>query len=135
MLALTHLTPRLSACPLLPSGGPLGPAALGFGQAPQKAPYSNDPASKHESCFCFSWTPHFHDHRSMGIHCQTQKPKIMPELHLSSRDDTTAVESLTSLLKDRKELSKVAQLPGSQTSPQFHFTTMLRAGGHPANQK
>lgn len=60
MLALTHLTPRLSACPLLPSGGPPGPAALGFGQAPQKAPYSNDPASKHESCFCFSWTPHFH---------------------------------------------------------------------------
>lgn len=52
----THLIPRLSACPLLPSGGPVGPAALGFGQAARHAPYSNDPASKGGSCFCFSWT-------------------------------------------------------------------------------
>ena len=49
----------------------------------------------------------------------------MPALHLSSRDDTTAAESLTSLPKERKELSKMSQLPGSRTSPQFHFTTML----------
>lgn len=42
------------------------------------------------------------DHRSMGIHCQTQNPNTMTKLHLSIRDDTAAAESMNSLLKDRR---------------------------------
>lgn len=125
------LSPKLSACPLLPSGGrqTLLPLALCKHWAWPLGEYTY---SKGGSCFEAGHTLHCSRPQINGYPLPNTKTKKQCQVFSSSRDDAPAAGRLSSL--GGSGLPKVAQLPASQDSTQFHFTAMFRVSGHLQNK-
>lgn len=127
--AVPHL-PCLQGLPFAAIWWPEGPAALGFSQAQEQAPWMTFPTPK-VALASASGGHALHCSRPPIDGYPLANTRTKNNARLSPLAEMIQLQLETGLSEERGSgLLKVAQLPGSQDSTQFRFTTMFRVSGH-----
>ena len=115
---LYRLTPRPSACPLLPSGGFVGPAELGFGQALCKTLIERHILQRvNLASAAAGQTLHSSRPRINGYSLPNTKTKNNAKTSTLAEMTQLQLRTWLSCPKKRSKLPKVTQLPAPRLVP------------------